>query len=98
MSRTTDDVELVRREVEGRCRAVGHKIAVIVNYDGFTLDPAVSDAFFSMITYLQQRYYTTASRYTTSAFMRLKLGASFVRTRVAAACVRDTAGGAREPY
>ena len=74
--RTTDDVELVRREVEGRCRAVGHKIAVIVNYDGFTLDPAVSDAFFSMITYLQQRYYTTASRYTTSAFMRLKLGAS----------------------
>ena len=74
--RTTDDVELVRREVEGRCRAVGHKIAVIINYDGFTLDPSVSDAFFSMITYLQQRYYTTASRYTTSAFMRLKLGAS----------------------
>ncbi len=34
----------------------------------------MSDAFFSMITYLQQRYYTTASRYTTSAFMRLKLG------------------------
>lgn len=76
--RTTDDVELVRREVEGRCRAVGHRIAVIINYDGFTLDPAVSDAFFSMITYLQGRYYTTASRYTTSAFMRLKLGASLV--------------------
>ena len=74
--RTTDDVELVRREVEARCRAVGHRIAVIVNYDGFTLDPSVSDAFFSMITYLQQRYYTSASRYTTSAFMRLKLGAS----------------------
>ncbi len=74
--RTTDDVELVRREVETRCRAAGHRIAVIVNYDGFTLDPSVSDAFFSMITYLQQRYYTTASRYTTSAFMRLKLGAS----------------------
>ncbi len=76
--RTTDDVELVRREVESRCRAVGHRIAVIINYDGFTLDPAVSDAFFSMITYLQGRYYTTASRYTTSAFMRLKLGASLV--------------------
>lgn len=81
--RTTDDVELVRREVEGRCRAVGHKIAVIVNYDGFTLDPAVSDAFFSMITYLQQRYYTTASRYTTNAFMRLKLGASLTERALA---------------
>jgi propionate CoA-transferase len=74
--RTTDDVELVRREVEGRCKAIGQRIAVVVNYDGFTLDPMVSDAFFSMITYLQQRYYTSASRYTTSAFMRLKLGAS----------------------
>jgi propionate CoA-transferase len=56
--RTTDDVELVRLEVEGRCRAIGHRIAVVVNYDSFTLDPMVSDAFFSMITYLQQRYYT----------------------------------------
>jgi hypothetical protein len=27
-----------------------------------------------MITYMQNRYYKTASRYTTSAFMRLKLG------------------------
>jgi propionate CoA-transferase len=81
--RTTDDVELVRREVESRCRAVGHRIAVIVNYDGFTLDPAVSDAFFSMITYLQQRYYTTASRYTTSAFMRLKLGAGLTERELA---------------
>ena len=56
---------------------------MIVNYDGFTLDPAVSDAFFSMITYLQQRYYTTASRYTTSAFMRLKLGASLAERALA---------------
>ena len=81
--RTTDDVELVRREVESRCRAIGKRIAVIVNYDGFTLDPAVSDAFFSMITYLQQRYYTTASRYTTSAFMRLKLGAGLAERALA---------------
>jgi len=36
----------------------------------------VSDAYFSTITYLQQQYYATASRYTTSAFLRLKLGAA----------------------
>lgn len=80
---TPDDVELVRREVENRCKAVGHRIAVVVNYDSFTLDPMVSDAFFSMITYLQQRYYTSASRYTTSAFMRLKLGAGLVERALA---------------
>lgn len=81
--RTTDDVELVRREMESRCRAIGHKVALIVNYDSFTLDPAVSDAYFTMVTYLQQRYYTTASRYTTSAFMRLKLGASLAERALA---------------
>jgi len=48
--RTTEDVELVRREVESRCREIGHRVAVIVNYDGFTLAPAVSDAYFSMVT------------------------------------------------
>jgi MFS family permease len=81
--RTTDDVDRVRREVENHCRTIGHRIAVIVNYDGFTLDPVVSDAFFSMITYLQQRYYSSASRYTTSAFMRLKLGASLTERALA---------------
>jgi propionate CoA-transferase len=81
--RTTDDVELMRREMESRCQSIGHRIAVIINYDSFTLDPAVSDAWFSMITYLQQRYYTSASRYTTSAFMRLKLGASLAERALA---------------
>jgi propionate CoA-transferase len=74
--RTMEDVELVRREFERRCREIGHKVHVIVNYDGFQIDPVVSDAYFSTITYLQNRYYETASRYTTSAFMRLKLGAA----------------------
>jgi len=73
--RSLEDVEAVRREVEARCRTVGRKIALVVNYDGFTLDPAVSDAWFSMVAYLEDRYYASASRYTTSAFMRLKLGA-----------------------
>jgi propionate CoA-transferase len=91
--RTTDEVELVRREVENRCRAIGRKVAVVINYDQFYLDPAVSDAFFSMITYLQQRYYSSASRYTTSAFMRLKLGASLVE-RALAPHVFETLGEA----
>ena len=32
--RTTDDVELVRREVERTCRAIGHKVHLVANYDG----------------------------------------------------------------
>ena len=81
--RTTADVDLVRREMEARCKAIGRKVALVANYDGFYLDPMVSDAYFSMITYMQNRYYSSASRYTTSAFMRLKLGAGLAERNLA---------------
>ena len=81
--RTIEDVDLIRREMEARCKAIGHKVALIANYDGFYLDPTVSDAYFSMITYMQNRYYSSASRYTTSAFMRLKLGAGLAERDLA---------------
>ena len=81
--RNTEDVDLIRREMERHCGALGRKVALIVNYDSFVLDPAVTDAYFSMITYMQGRYYSTASRYTTSAFMRLKLGAGLAERDLA---------------
>jgi propionate CoA-transferase len=81
--RTVADVDLVRREVESRCKAIGHRVALVVNYDGFHLDPVVSDAYFSMIAYMEDRYYSSASRYTTSAFMRLKLGEGLSERNVA---------------
>jgi propionate CoA-transferase len=81
--RSISDVELVRREYERTCRNIGRKVHLIVNYDNFMLAPAVSDAYFSVITYLQQRYYETASRYTTSAFLRLKLGSALAERNLA---------------
>jgi len=81
--RTPGDVELVRREMETRGKAIGKKVALVASYDGFYLDPTVNDAYFSMVTYLQNRYYSSASRYTTSAFMRLKLGAALAERNLA---------------
>jgi propionate CoA-transferase len=56
---------------------------LIVNYDGFSLDDALADAYFDMVAELQAKHYTTATRYTTSAFMRIKLGASLPSRHVA---------------
>ncbi len=81
--RTFDDVDLVRREVERLCQGIGKPVALVANYDGFYLDPIVSDTYFSMIAYLEKRYYSSASRYTTSAFMRLKLGEGLADRHVA---------------
>ena len=81
--RTVEDVDLMRREVESACRAAGRPVALVANYDAFELDPTVSDAYFSMITYLEQSYYSSASRYANSAFLRLKLGAGLAERHLA---------------
>ena len=81
--RTRDDVDRVRRVVEERCQAIGKKVALVVNYDNFLIDAAVADTYAAMVRYMETHYYTTASRYTTSAFLRLKLGEALARRRVA---------------
>ena len=62
--------ELVRTIVE----PLGHKVYVVINYDGFNLDPAVEDEFFAAARQLQEKYFHGITRFTTSAFMKTKLG------------------------
>lgn len=78
-----DDVDRVRRVIEERCQTIGRKVALVVNYDNFLIDAAVADTYAAMVRYMETRYYTTASRYTTSAFLRLKLGEALAKRRVA---------------
>ena len=81
--RTRDDVDRWRRCVEDRCQAIGHRVAAVANYDGFVVDPAVADTYAAVLGYMDAHYYTTASRYATSAFLRMKLGEALSRRRVA---------------
>jgi propionate CoA-transferase len=73
------DVELIRHAVEKRCKAIGRKVIVIVNYDSFKLADACADPYAEMCGYMMDRYYQKISRYTTSAFMRMKLGDALSR-------------------
>lgn len=81
--RTREDVERIREAVEERCRSIGRKVAVIVNYDSFRLDEMATDTYADMVRYMEMNHYTTVSRYTTSAFMRLKLGDALAKRLVA---------------
>jgi propionate CoA-transferase len=74
--KTRDDVDRVRRVIEERAHEIGRKFKLVVNYDGFMIDAAVSDTYAAMVRYMEMHYYTAAVRYTTSAFMRMKLGAA----------------------
>ncbi len=72
--RTKKDVEEIRNAVEAKCRAIGHKVDAVVNYDSVTIDDAVLDAYADMVEYVVTLYYRKVSRYTTSAFLRMKFG------------------------
>jgi propionate CoA-transferase len=82
--KTRDDCDRVRRVVEEKVQSLGKRVALVANYDNFRIDAAVADTYAAMVRYLEANYYTTASRYTTSAFLRVKLGEALSRRRVAA--------------
>ncbi len=81
--RNRDDVDRVRRAIEDLCQSVGRKVNFVANYDGFRIDPGMEDTYAAMVRYLETHYYLSASRYTTSAFLRLKLGEALERRKVA---------------
>ncbi len=78
--RRPEDVTAIREAVANLCEQIGRRVAVVVNYDGFRLDQEVADAYAEMVRSLEDAFYTRVSRYTTSAFMRVKLGQVLTRT------------------
>ena len=65
--------------MEARCRDIGRRVTVIVNYESVNIDDEILEEYSNMVRRLEERYYQTVSRYTTSAFMRLKLERALTR-------------------
>ena len=81
--RTDSDVEAVREEVERRLAPIGERVFAVVNYDHFHLEPEVADAWARMVRELEDRHYLNVTRYTTSGFLRAKLGPALAARGVA---------------
>ena len=62
---------------------LGHKVYAIVNYENFEIFPDVIDAYSGMVRDLSDRFYLGVTRYTTSGFLRIKLGDALSRRAVA---------------
>jgi propionate CoA-transferase len=80
--RTPQDVEDIRRHVANKLDRIGRKVYAIVNYDGFEIAPEVADEYAQMVKGLIDAYYWNVTRYTTSGFLRLKLGEALRRRGV----------------
>ncbi len=77
--RSQENIDSIRDAVGARCQEIGRKVAVVVNYDSVRIDEALFDAYADMVRHMEETYYTQVSRYTTSAFMRVKLGKALTR-------------------
>src|SRR6476469_9958382 len=77
------EVEQIRQNVERLCKPLGHKVYAVVNYDDFVLHRNVEDAYLEMVRDVVDRFYLGVTRYTTSSFMRAKLGAALIDRNVA---------------
>ncbi|HJW52872.1 MAG TPA: acyl CoA:acetate/3-ketoacid CoA transferase [Burkholderiaceae bacterium] len=81
--RNADDIAAVHAEIKRRLDEIGHKVYGIVNYDNFDLAPEVADEYAAMVRQLVDQYYFDVSRYTTSGFLRAKLGKALTKRGVA---------------
>ena len=88
------DVEAVRGAIERQLAPLGQKVYAVVNYDHFSLDPDVADDWAAMVRVLVDRHYLAVTRYTTSGFLRAKLGPALA-ARGVAPHIFESAGEAR---
>ena len=72
--RSREDVERIRRRVEALCAGQTRPVDVIVNYDHTRVDEEVAGLYADMVADLEARFYGRVSRYSSSAFTRMKLG------------------------
>jgi propionate CoA-transferase len=81
--RNEADIEHIRQIVTDRVAPLGKRVYAIVNYDNFTIDPALLDEYSAMIRGLMDKHYAEVTRYTTSGFLRMKLGDALEKRGVA---------------
>jgi propionate CoA-transferase len=78
------DIDTIAKAVEAKLGGRGRRVYAIVNYDNFSILPELLDEYSAMVRSLADRFYSGVSRYTTSGFLRIKLGEALERRGVAA--------------
>lgn len=79
--RSAADVAAIRDRVEAVCGPIGRRVDAVVNYDQTRIDEAVAPDWAAMVEDLEARLYARVTRYSTSAFLRRRLGQTLERRR-----------------
>ena len=74
---TSEDLTKISRELNKFFKALEQKVNVVSNHDGISVAPRLAGKFVNLLSQLEYDYYLTSTHYTTSAFLRQKLGEDF---------------------
>jgi propionate CoA-transferase len=77
------EIRAIVKIVESKLAPLGHRVYAIVNYDNFSILPELLDEYSAAVRGLVDRFYSGVSRYTTSGFLRMKLGEALEKRGVA---------------
>ena len=81
--KTSREVQDIKDAVAKIVAPLDKKVYTIVNYDNFTILPDIVDEYTDMVKHLVDTYYSGVTRYTTSTFLRMKLGEALKKRDVA---------------
>jgi propionate CoA-transferase len=71
--RKKSDIDDLRRVLSDACMRAGRRVNSVVNHDGCRIAEDLYDDYAEMIQFMMEDHYLSTARYTTSAFMRLKM-------------------------
>jgi propionate CoA-transferase len=71
--RKKSDIDDLRNALVAARIAAGRRVNSVVNHDGCRIADDLYDDYAEMIEYMSENHYLTTARYSTSAFMRMKM-------------------------
>jgi len=95
--RTSADIKAIEKAAESKLAPLDHRVYAIVNYDNFSISPELLDEYSAMVRSLTDKFYSGVSRYTTSGFLRIKLGEA-LQNRGVAPHIFDSAAEAKSDW
>lgn len=80
--KSSEQIQEIDDTVRTILAPVGKRVYTIVNYDNFNILPELVDKYSDMVKRLVEELYSGVTRYTTSAFLRMKLGDALAERKV----------------
>ena len=79
---SVEDIHAIEKSVIEKLTPLNKKVYTIVNYDNFSIAPELIDSYTQMVADIVNRFYSGVTRYTTSTFLRMKLGEALMKREV----------------